>query len=97
MVAYCPNVIGGVKAVALGNGAGAGMGYGAGYGYGAGAGAGCGTGMGFHALAGGCKTACCGLFGAGFFPLAMVAAVGFLGYKVYSISKNDAAVVKTAD
>lgn len=89
MVAYCPNVIGGVKAVALGNGAG--------YGYGAGAGAGCGTGMGFHALAGGCKTACCGLFGVGFFPLAMVAAVGFLGYKVYSMSKDDAAVEKTAD
>lgn len=91
---YCPSVIGCGKAVALGNGAGAGMGYGAGYGYGAGAG--CGTGMGFHALAGGCKTACCGLFGVGLMPLAMVAAVGFLGYKVYSISKNDAAVVKTA-
>ncbi len=73
MVAYCPNMVAGVKTVAFGNGAGAGMGYGAG------------CGMGMHSMAG-----CCGsVLGVGLFPLAMVAAVGFLGYKVYVISKKD--------
>ena len=54
--------------------------------------------MGLHAMAGGCKAACGSLLGAGFFPLALVAAVGYLGYKVYIISKNDTAAVpaKTA-
>ena len=100
MIANCPNLIGSVKTVAWGKGAGTGLGYGAGSGYGAGYGAGCGTGsgIGLHAMAGGCKAACGSLLGAGFFPLALVAAVGFLGYKVYTISKNDTAVVpaKTA-
>ncbi len=90
MIANCPNLVAGFKTVALGNGAGAGMGYGAG-GYGAGYGAGCGAGggLGMHALAGGCKAACGSMLGVGFFPLALVAAVGFLGYKVYTISKNE--------
>ena len=100
MIANCPNLIGSVKTVAWGKGAGTGLGYGAGSGSGAGYGAGCGTGsgLGLHAMAGGCKAACGSLLGAGFFPLALVAAVGFLGYKVYTISKNDTAVVpaKTA-
>ena len=100
MIANCPNLIGSVKTVAWGKGAGTGLGYGAGSGYGAGYGAGCGTGsgLGLHAMAGGCKAACGSLLGAGFFPLALVAAVGFLGYKVYTISKNDTASVpaKTA-
>ena len=100
MIANCPNLIGSVKTVAWGKGAGTGLGYGAGSGYGAGYGAGCGTGsgIGLHAMAGGCKAACGSLLGAGFFPFALVAAVGFLGYKVYTISKNDTAVVpaKTA-
>jgi hypothetical protein len=93
MIANCPNLVAGFKTVAWGNGAGAGMGYGAGGGYGAGygAGAGCGTGtgLGFHALAGGCKAACGSILGTGFLPLALVAAVGYLGYKVYTISKNE--------
>ena len=91
MIANCPNLVAGVKTVAWGNGAGAGLGYGAGGGYGAGYGAGCGagSGLGFHALAGGCKAACGSVLGAGFMPLALVAAVGFLGYKVYEISKNN--------
>ena len=100
MIANCPNLIGSVKTVAWGKGAGTGLGYGAGSGYGAGYGAGCGTGsgLGLHAMAGGCKAACGSLLGVGFFPLALVAAVGFLGYKVYTISKNDTAAVpaKTA-
>ena len=89
MIAQCPTMVAGIKTVAFGNGAGAGMGYGAGGGYGAGCGAG--GGMGMHAIAGGCKAACGSLFGVGFLPLALVAAVGYLGYKVYTISKNDAA------
>jgi len=91
MIANCPNLVGSFKTVAWTKGAGTGLGYGAGGGYGAGygAGAGCGTGLGFHAMAGGCKAACCSILGGGFFPLALVAAVGYLGYKVYTISKND--------
>ncbi len=85
-------MVAGIKTVALGNGAGAGMGYGGGYGAGYGAGCGAGGGMGMHAIAGGCKAACGSLFGVGFLPLALVAAVGYLGYKVYTISKNDSAV-----
>ena len=87
MVYNCPNLVAGVKTVALGNGAGAGLGYGTGAGYGAGCGVG--GGMGMHALAGCCKVACAPLLGVGFFPLALTAAVGYLGYKVYSISKKD--------
>ena len=91
MIANCPNLVAGLKTVAWGNGAGPGLGYGAGAGYGAGYGAGCGTGggLGMHALAGGCKAACGSMLGVGFLPLALVAAVGFLGYKVYTISKNE--------
>ena len=76
MIYNCPNLVAGVKTVALGNGAG----------YGAGCGAG--SGLGMHALAGGCKAACGSVLGVGFLPMALVAAVGFLGYKVYTISKN---------
>ena len=91
MIYNCPNLVAGVKTVALGNGAGAGLGYGAGGGYGAGYGAGCGagSGMGLHALAGGCKAACGSALGVGFFPLALVAAVGYLGYKVYTLSQKE--------
>jgi len=89
MIANCPNVIAGCQTVAWGNGAGTGMGYGAG-GYGAGYGAG--GGMGMHAIAGCCKAACGSVLGVGILPLALVAAVGFLGYKVYIISKNEARV-----
>jgi uncharacterized membrane protein YebE (DUF533 family) len=38
-------------------------------------------------MAGGCKAACGSILGAGFLPLALVAAVGYLGYKVYNISE----------
>jgi uncharacterized membrane protein YebE (DUF533 family) len=41
-----------------------------------------------HALAGGCKAACGSVLGVGFLPMALVAAVGYLGYKVYTMSKN---------
>ncbi|HIJ90590.1 MAG: hypothetical protein OEV89_07460 [Desulfobulbaceae bacterium] len=83
MIANCPNLIGSVKTVAWGNGAGGG--------YGAGYGAGCGTGggMGMHTMAGGCKAACGAVLGHGLLPLALIAAVGYLGYKVYAISKNE--------
>jgi len=95
MTAGCPTWLGCVKTVAWGKGAGGGLGYGAVGGYGAGYGAGCGTGsgLGFHAMAGGCKAACGSILGAGFLPLALVAAVGYLGYKVYNISKNENAAV----
>ena len=90
MIANCPNLIGSVKTVAWGKGAGAGAGYGAGMGYGAGAGCAPGMGMGLHGMAAGCKAVCCSsVLGVGLFPLAIVAAVGFLGYKVYKISNND--------
>ena len=91
MIANCPNLVAGTKAVAWGKGAGAGAGYGAGGGFGAGTGAGCatGSGMGFHAVAGGCKAACGVVLGHGLFPLALVAAVGYLGYKVYTMSQCD--------
>jgi hypothetical protein len=92
MIYNCPNLVGGAKAVAFGNGAGAG----AGTGYGAGAGCGTGTGMGFHAVAGGCKAACGAVLGHGLLPLALVAAVGYLGYKVYAISKNDSLPISKA-
>ena len=87
MIYNCPNMVAGVKTVALGSGAGAGLGYGGGYGA-AGYGA-CGTGggLGMHALAGGCKAACGSFLGVGFLPLALVASVGYLGYKVYTMSK----------
>ena len=71
--------------VALVKGSGAGLGYGGGYG--------AGSGMGMHALAGGSKAVCGSLLGVGFFPLAMVAAVGYLGYKVYAKSKNEGTVL----
>ncbi len=87
MIANCPNLVAGTKAVAWGKGAGAG--YGAGGGFGAGAGCGTGAGMGFHAVAGGCKAACGVVLGHGLFPLALVAAVGYLGYKVYTMSKSE--------
>ena len=89
MIYNCPNLVAGVKTVALGNGAGAGLGYGGGYGAGYGAGCGAGSGLGMHALAGGCKAACGSVLGVGFLPMALVAAVGFLGYKVYTMSKNE--------
>jgi hypothetical protein len=89
MIYNCPNLVAGVKTVALGNGAGAGLGYGGGYGAGYGAGCGTGGGLGMHALAGGCKAACGSVLGVGFLPMALVAAVGFLGYKVYTMSKNE--------
>jgi hypothetical protein len=96
MIANCPNLV----AVAWSKGAGTGLGYGAGGGYGAGygAGAGCGagSGLGFHALAGGCKAACGSVFGLGLLPLGLVAAVGYLGYKVYTMSKNDGSTVPAA-
>ena len=89
MIYNCPNLVAGVKTVALGTGAGAGIGYGGGYGAGYGAGCGAGSGLGMHALAGGCKAACGSVLGVGFLPMALVAAVGFLGYKVYTMSKNE--------
>jgi hypothetical protein len=91
MIPNCPNVVGSAKAVAWGKGAGAGAGYGVGGGFGAGAGCGTGSGMGmgFHAVAGGCKAACGAVLGHGLLPLALVAAVGYLGYKVYKMSNCD--------
>lgn len=81
MIYNCPNLVAGVKTVALGNGAGAGAGYGAGCGVGGG--------MGMHAIAGCCKAACAPLLGVGFIPLVLTAAVGYLGYKVYTISQKE--------
>ncbi|MBF0314645.1 MAG: hypothetical protein HQK50_09835 [Oligoflexia bacterium] len=73
MIANCPNVIAGAKTVALGNG----MSYGSGCGLGGG-----------NIIAGCCKAGGGGLFVHGLLPLALVAAIGFLGYKVYTMSKD---------
>jgi hypothetical protein len=52
-------------------------------------GKGAGTGMGFHSVTGGCKAACGAFLGHALFPLALVVAAGYLGYKVYKMSNCD--------
>ncbi|HIJ80160.1 MAG TPA: hypothetical protein HPP76_00460 [Desulfuromonadales bacterium] len=83
MVPACPNVVGSAKAVAWGKGAGAGSGVALGGGFGTGTGYG--VGLGFQ----GCKAACGAVLGHGLFPLAMIAAAGYLGYKIYKMSTCD--------
>ncbi|MBF0360272.1 MAG: hypothetical protein HQK49_04635 [Oligoflexia bacterium] len=80
MIANCPNLVG-VKTVALGNGVCIG---------GAGGGLGAGGGMmgGCNALAGCCKVGSGAMFGTGFLPLLATVAIGYLGYKMYMISKD---------